>query len=166
MTPKEKREWDNKVQLALADMKVFIDKHKCLPLFSIDATAFVLSFNTNPQAIEQALNVLEARWKVIVCSGNQLPIYEASSPELQKYIGLQKKVSKLMTIIPPEEYLDLMSRINAGENVEQVLAEYDGQIIEHEAKMKAAEDNPQTLLADFSDLNGPEDKIPPGLNGI
>jgi len=113
--------------------------------------------NTDSKIVEQLGNIVDTRWRGSVYQGNKL-LYDVVSPELQKYETLIKRFEKLMSIIDPAEYTQLLMRVTAGENVEVILAEYDEQIEEYERRLKAIDDDPTRLLADFGDINLKDDK--------
>jgi len=157
MTPKQKREYDAKIQAALTDLKEVVKKHQCMVIFDAMSASMNVMINTDSKIVEQLGNIVDTRWRGSVYQGNKL-LYDVVSPELQKYETLIKRFEKLMSIIDPAEYTQLLMRVTAGENVEVILAEYDEQIEEYERRLKAIDDDPTRLLADFGDINLKDDK--------
>jgi uncharacterized protein YqgV (UPF0045/DUF77 family) len=149
-TPREKKIYDEKIQSVLADIQALVEKHGCLFTFDPMNVCLHVSFHKNPKVVDQLKQVIEKRWLVSFVSSQQTPDYEVRSPEMQKAIDAQEKMEKLQMILDPMETLGIMTRIASGENIDDVLVEYDEKIQAHEAKIRAIDDDPSKLLADFN----------------
>jgi len=162
MTPKQKKEYDAKIQAALADIKEIAKKHQCMILFDAMSASVNVMINTDSKVVEQLSSVLDTRWRGSIYQGNK-PLYELVSPELQKFETTTKKIEQLMMILDPAEYTQVLMRITAGENAESILVEYQDQIEEYEKRVKAIDDDPTRLLADFNDIDLKDKDIEEGI---
>jgi len=162
MTPKQKKEYDAKIQAALADIKEIAKKHQCMILFDAMSASVNVMINTDSKVVEQLSSVLDTRWRGSIYQGNK-PLYELVSPELQKFETTTKKIEQLMMILDPAEYTQVLMRITAGENAESILVEYQDQIEEYEKRVKDINDDPTRLLADFNDIDLKDKDIEEGI---
>lgn len=162
MTPKQKKEYDAKIQAALADIKEIAKKHQCMILFDAMSASVNVMINTDSKVVEQLSSVLDTRWRGSIYQGNK-PLYELVSPELQRFETTTKKIEQLMMILDPAEYTQVLMRITAGENAESILVEYQDQIEEYEKRVKAIDDDPTRLLADFNDIDLKDKDIEEGI---
>ena len=162
MTPKQKKEYDAKIQAALADIKEIAKKHQCMILFDAMSASVNVMINTDSKVVEQLSSVLDTRWRGSIYQGNK-PLYELVSPELQRFETTTKKIEQLMMILDPAEYTQVLMRITAGENAESILVEYQDQIEEYEKRVKDINDDPTRLLADFNDIDLKDKDIEEGI---
>ena len=162
MTPKQKKEYDAKIQAALADIKEIAKKHQCMILFDAMSASVNVMINTDSKVVEQLSSVLDTRWRGSIYQENK-PLYELVSPELQKFETTTKKIEQLMMILDPAEYTQVLMRITAGENAESILVEYQDQIEEYEKRVKDINDDPTRLLADFNDIDLKDKDIEEGI---
>jgi hypothetical protein len=162
MTPKQKKEYNTKIQAAMSDLKEVMVKHQCIITFDTMSASMSIMVNTDSKVVEQLSGVMDTRWRGSVYQGNNL-LYESVSPELQKFETLTKKIEQLMMVIDPTEYTQVLMRITAGEDAETILAEYQDRIDEHEKRIKAIDDDPTRLLADFNDIDLKDKDIEEGI---
>jgi len=162
MTPKQKKEYNTKIQAAMSDLKEVMVKHQCMILFDAMSASVGVMINTDPKVVEQLSGVMDTRWRGSIYQGNK-PLYELVSPELQKFETTTKKIEQLMMILDPAEYTQVLMRITAGENAESILVEYQDQIEEYEKRVKAIDDDPTRLLADFNDIDLKDKDIEEGI---
>jgi hypothetical protein len=68
-----------------------------------------------------------------------------------------------MSIVDPAEYTQILMRITAGEDAEAILSEYRDQIEEYEKRVKAINDDPTRMLADFNKIDLKDKDIEEGI---
>jgi hypothetical protein len=151
------KEYEQKIQAALADLKEVMKKHNCFITFDSTLAAFLISVNIDEKAPEVLLETLGKRWIGMVVSPSAT-LFTCMSTEMAEQKKNHEKLTLLSRLLDPMEWTQIMIRVQAGEDIPSILSAYEGVITQYEQKIESINNDPIQLLSGLEGFDKEEDK--------